>query len=145
MSVRAETSAETPRSDRALRAGPSGQGACSLSTPPFRRDFSSLTRDMRTEEMVLIPSLRNAHMLQSSQTVAFWFSLSLNAGNVVCIFQKGHVVCLIDENKQERKSLLDSFWFSVLYKCKNWGSIVPCLPMITSQMSVYMLLKNIIL
>lgn len=63
----------------------------------------------------------------------------------MCIFQKGHVVYLIYESKEERKSLLDSFWFSIFYKCENCGSIVPCLPKIISQVSVYMLLKNIML
>lgn len=134
-----------PTQSQGSQGWTSGRGACSLLTLPFCRDFSSFTKDMQTEEMVLIPSLHSAHTLQSSQTVAFWFSLWLNVGNVVCIFQKGHVVYLIYESKEERKSLLDSFWFSILYKCENWGSTVPCLPMIISQMSVYMLLKNKIL
>lgn len=46
---------------------------------------------------------------------------------------------LIYESKKERKSHLHSFWFSVLYKCENWGNIMPCLPVIIHQMSVCML------
>lgn len=58
---------------------------------------------------------------------------------MVSIFQKGQVVYLIYESKKERKSHLHSFWFSVLYKCENWGNIMPCLPVIIHQMSVCML------
>lgn len=117
-------------------------GECSLQPwlwGPTILQASALTGDMQTEEMVFIHALCCAHTLESSQTLAFCFSLRLNIWNVVCIFQKGHVVYLIYGSKEERKSRLDSFWFSVVYKCENWGSIMLCLPLIISQMSVYML------
>lgn len=110
MSIRTESGAETLHSPRL--AGLNGPGPCSLSTPPFCRHHFIHKR--HTEEMDFIPPLYSAHKLQSSQTKAFWFSLWLNVGNVVCTFQKGHIVYFIYESKEERKTLFGS-------KCKNWG------------------------